>query len=493
MKKKIALIIAILVLALGIMSGCSSAELGYLDSYRKVAVLEEYTYTSTLKLDIDLQGSMLEDLTEEEQAVFNNFKSFDLRESAYADNQNNRFITTLYNKDDDSELTSLIYEQGIYYLHLPGIINLLSPALEEEEQQQLTKALEGAEWLTFDYAALMEDSASYPTYYDQDALLENARPLNNMIYRYLNGVAKDCYGAFNSSMITKNGKGYVLEMDTEDIYPLVLSFCKTTLNNSENIAAYTNTFLSGLSDDEKAALTAFETTPEELQTQINDFLPTIQEDRDEMIAQLDNPQTKAYFDAAIANFAGSSLTNSIYPTTRGYRIKNEVKLLFNDYDYTNDDGNTTLAMNLIYNTDINKNGTAEITLPAAEDTISYEKFAANLPVYQSLEIYVQDQEYYYTSEKAILGTSDYDSGDIQALVKEGRVYLPLRAIGQLFGENVGWDDSVKKAFIVTDGKRTYMNSITQNGSVFCQLREFTKLGYTITWDQDYKIVGMYKS
>lgn len=493
MKKKMVLIIALLVLALGILSGCSTAELGYLDCYRKVAALEQYTYTSTLKLNIDLHGALFEDLTEEEQAVYNNFKSLDLRESAYADNLNNRFMTTLYYKDGGSELTSFIYEQGLYYWHLPGIIALLSPALDEKEQQQLTKALEGAEWLTFDYAALMEDSAAYPSYYDQDALLENARPLNNMIYRYLNGVAKDCYGAFNSSMITKDGKGYVLEMDTKDIYPLMLNFSKTTLNNSNAIASYTNNFLGSLSDDEKAALTAFDTTPEKLREKINELLPAIQEDREKLIAQLDNPQTKAYFDAAIANFAGSSFTNGIYPTTRGYRMENEIKLLFNDYDYTNDTGNTTLAMNLIYNTDINKNGTAEIILPPAEDSITYEKFSENLPLYQSLEIYVQDQKYYYSSEKAILGSTNYASGDIQALVKEGRVYLPLRAVGQLFGENVGWDDSVKKAFIITNGKRTYMNSIIQNGSVFCQLREFTKLGYNITWDQDYKMVGMYKS
>jgi len=493
MKKKIALIIAMLFLSLGIMSGCSTAELGYLDSYRKAAALEEYTYTSTLKLDIDLQGSLLEALTEEEQTVFNNLKSFDLKESGYADNRNNRFMTTLYYKDNGSELTSFIYEEGIYYLHLPGIINLLSPAMEEDEQKQLSQALGNAEWLAFDYAALTEDSVSYYTFYDPDALTKKALPFNNMLYNYLNGVAKDCYGAFKSSLITKDGTGYVLKMDSADIYPIFLDFYKATLNNYENIASYTNTFLGGLSDDEKEALAAFNTTPEELQEMINNFLPTVKEDREKMIAKLDNPQTKAYFEAGIAYFDGSSFTNAIYPTNNGYKIENDIDLLFNDYDYTNENGNGTMEMHLIYNTIINKNGNGEISLPAADDTISYEKFADNLPVYQALEIYVQDQEYYYSSKKAILGSTNYASGDIQALVKDGHVYLPLRAVGQLFGENVGWDDSVKKAYIIVDGKRNYMNSITQNSSVFCQLREFTKLGYNITWDQDYKMVGMYKN
>jgi len=488
MKKKLALIIVMLVLALGITSGCSSAELGYFDTYRKVESLPQYTYTSQIQMDLDIQGSLLEEMTAEDQALFNNFKSLDLTESAYADNQNSRLMTTLYHKDDGSELTSLILDQGNYYIHLPGLITWLSPGLEETEQKQLTKALGDAKWLTFSYNDLAGDATQANTFYSADLLTKNAVPFSNMLYNYIDGVAKDCYGGFSTSLISKDDKGYVLKMDTEDIYPLIVDFCKATLNNYENIATYTNVFLAGLSDDEKASLAAFDTTPEELQENINKPLATIQEDRESLIAEIDNPETEAYFDAAVAYFDGSSFTNAIYPTSNGYKLKNDIDILFNDYEYSAEAGNSTIKMHLIYNMDIDEDGTGEITLPPTEDTISWEQFAENLPTYQELEIYVQDQEYYYSSEKAILGTTNYDSGDIIALVKDGRVYLPLRAVGQLFGENIGWECCVKKAYIIIDGKRTYMSSITQNGSVFCQLREFSKLGYTITWDQEYKIV-----
>lgn len=67
------------------------------------------------------------------------------------------------------------------------------------------------------------------------------------------------------------------------------------------------------------------------------------------------------------------------------------------------------------------------------------------------------------------------------VVENGRTYLPLRLTADLLQEEVGWDKTTRTAYIMQDGKRVDMQGKLVDGSAFVAVRDFEKLGYTVTY------------
>ena len=75
--------------------------------------------------------------------------------------------------------------------------------------------------------------------------------------------------------------------------------------------------------------------------------------------------------------------------------------------------------------------------------------------------------------------NDYNSSDL--IIENGRAYLPLRLIAETLGEEVGWENSTKTPYVVQGGKRIDMKGKLQDGSAFVGIRDFEKLGYTVSY------------
>lgn len=67
------------------------------------------------------------------------------------------------------------------------------------------------------------------------------------------------------------------------------------------------------------------------------------------------------------------------------------------------------------------------------------------------------------------------------VVRDGRAYAPLRAVCDALGETVTWNKAERKAYISKDGKNIAMDAILENGKSFVGIREFEKLGYTVSY------------
>ncbi len=79
---------------------------------------------------------------------------------------------------------------------------------------------------------------------------------------------------------------------------------------------------------------------------------------------------------------------------------------------------------------------------------------------------------------AVFG-GDFDYTDL--VVKNGRAYLPLRAICDMLGEDVGWENATKTPYVMQNGKRVNMQGLLQDGRAFVGVRTFEQLGYTVTY------------
>ena len=83
-----------------------------------------------------------------------------------------------------------------------------------------------------------------------------------------------------------------------------------------------------------------------------------------------------------------------------------------------------------------------------------------------------------TAEGAYFGIN-YNWSDM--IVENGRAYLPLRVIAEMLGEEVGWENSTKTPYVMQDGQRIDMQGKLQEGRAFVGIRDFEKLGYTVTY------------
>lgn len=75
--------------------------------------------------------------------------------------------------------------------------------------------------------------------------------------------------------------------------------------------------------------------------------------------------------------------------------------------------------------------------------------------------------------------NDYNCSEL--MIENGRAYLPLRLIAGTLGEEVGWENSTKTPYVVQGGKRIDMKGKLQDGRAFVGIRDFEKLGYTVSY------------
>lgn len=65
---------------------------------------------------------------------------------------------------------------------------------------------------------------------------------------------------------------------------------------------------------------------------------------------------------------------------------------------------------------------------------------------------------------------------------DGKIYVPLRKTADIFNETVGWNAEGGYAYITKDGWECRMDGIVIDGSTYCHVREFEKIGYKVTYD-----------
>lgn len=79
---------------------------------------------------------------------------------------------------------------------------------------------------------------------------------------------------------------------------------------------------------------------------------------------------------------------------------------------------------------------------------------------------------------------DYDYESKQFYIIDGRIYLPMRYIAESFGETVEWDGQARKAYVVRGNEKIDMSGIIYDGTTYIKIRDFEKLGYTVSYEED---------
>jgi hypothetical protein len=93
---------------------------------------------------------------------------------------------------------------------------------------------------------------------------------------------------------------------------------------------------------------------------------------------------------------------------------------------------------------------------------------------------------YYSKYYTISLLDESNSAVVACKSINNRIYLPLRAIGELCGESISWDSTRKKAVIERGDQKTYVTGYldTTLGKTYVMIRDFEKLGYFVDYEID---------
>ncbi len=479
MKKRILAIAVTVMMMIAVLAGCTTADIGMLNLYGEMSAIKSAEVSG--KLDITMDKKAINDYITSlgiDSVPFNELKLGDKITFSYTGKVNTENLigvdlslnVTINNKTIPMGNIILKGDKGIYvskeyFLGIIEILTVVDPEMMKDGDQikQMANQIFGD--VKYIQIADASDLAEMGTVYmDQQYVLGQ----NEM--DFLTNTFKN----YSPGCVTQVSNGYKVSLTLEQM----LKICKGSIeyivnNNDDFINALTTYVNSG--GMEKYGID--KATGKELINEVKD-------NKVLFISQLN--MMKSYIETFMASdeikdFLQTSYSSTTTKVGSGYNGVENLNFVVKGKSLLKIDGESkTNPMNVTVNAPSGKVMTLD------ELTTSFEKVVNRVNPIEKADI-VWDKydtyalvEYTRGNEYPWLTGKDYER--IPYKMVSGSIYLPLRSLGEAFGEEVGWDNKVKKAYIVRNGKNIFMDGMVSEGKTFIKLRDFEKLSYKIDYE-----------
>ncbi len=510
--KKLVSIILLVTLSLNVFVGCSVEELGYVDLMQELSELDAYNVEGSFDISF---GGMLE----QEAGITNINSTYEMdvvNSTGYAE------IDMSLDVDDfefEKPLNFILNEDTVYIdkdllLGSMSLANdvLLKNTIENAEfdaklvDEKMEDELEGYEYIAYSLneATKMDLDFDMINIYDNlsiEELNSLSKDITNTFLEYL----KVAFVEFDSGFISKERSSYVFEVTPENAEEFAIQFIIYIYENKDLVYDETVTFLLSLyelfvpllpGDIDLPSKSVLEFT---LRAAKSSFLLEI----DKLYTQIELLKTGELSKM----FEGSYLKSEISEISNGYSQNVDIKLVVSADEITNLMKDELNAEELAIFEE-NEDGFVEMFTMKSESKIN--KLSKNpTPKLIDEDGVMQYNEFVEISEtiendlnpvesvtliwnnaadtsqmeiKRKNGKMNYDLSSY--VISENRIYLPLRQIAEMFGEEVTWDNQNKKAGVIRENTTVDMTGKIQEGSTFVKVRDFEKLGYTIEYSVD---------
>ena len=275
-------------------------------------------------------------------------------------------------------------------------------------------------------------------------------------------------------MVKEIGKDkFTLNVDKQGVLDNIKPLMVYYINNADKINTSMVGFLEGLDDEELAMLSL---TPEIR----SEAVSGLSKMTDEVVANPDK-----YLDQVDELAAAAKEGSGIMGDKTGIKIVME-KLGEENFAQTTDfafnmadpeNAGNVIDMEINSKTEVKGIDPFTVSIPET-NIISFTDLQKKMP--RTLNIDTGKKQYTVSQ-----GFSS-SSGNIDLRIEKGYTYLPVRTIGEALNETVGWDSHAKQAYVVKDGKNINMAGAIYNSRAFIKIRDFEKLGYTVTWNNETK-------
>lgn len=496
MRKKIAALLCALMCVMAF-TGCSKAEMQYLqmsaDMLQNMPVAETKG-TTTITMDFDALEKFMQDTASAmgvttavaEEFPFDGKETVQLDYTMTVDLNNLRILLDVdaTHKGKTYDFGKLYYGmEGMYITSqtLQGVYDLMQATMQQYSDNYMFD-----ETYAKDFKAIL-DKNEYICLYDIKELGLNTEELQAMmppangygdLYKAAFDLYKKGFANFTTGLVTEISNGFRIEATGEQVGQMVVSILDYTMQNPEPVLQALEEYI--LASGEMSGFTAQDVSD------LKDAFAEAKQDIESVRSIL--TQMKEIVSATLQQPAvASALKGFSYKAETTYN--HGVCTITEDYVMGNVCTITTKATT--------QKATSAVTYPAnatslddlmtqmQELTVKYNPVAGVEVMWiledESKEAFVSmvreddDLLFPYVAQEATLS---YD-------VENGRVYLPLRDICDELGIFVTWDKDTKtvSAYLEKENmdKAVKLETKLIDGTSYVGVREFEKLGYTVTY------------
>ena len=501
MRKKLAALLCA-VMCITAFTGCSSAELGYLqmsaDMMKNLAVCEASGKVN-VDLDVDAMRDYIADISEatgtadeETEELLKELEAFEGKKSAVVDYTLKMNMDTLeYYLDMGVTYEGKKYDMGELYFGMTDGIYLSSKTVWG--MYELVKDFGGIEADSYlldenfvkEFKATLDEN-KYINIMSPDEMglteeeLANAIPEGGFgdLYESVFEFYKNAFSGFTTNMVSEVSGGYKVQADGDAVAKLLVDLIDYVGNNFETVIDATTTYMmdvmkfTEVSEEEiaafKAEMDAVKSESETIKAQ-TDYLKQMVE------MAVEEPGLSDILDS-LAYEATVTKSGSTFDYKEAFSITH--------------DSNSVLK---VTSNNKMKAGSGKVVMPTTGiSTADFDEKMFDLeekynPVtgVSVLWGWEGDSEAILTKERAeeSFFTESYDEDITEYVVKDGRAYLPLRVICEALGETVEWNNAEKTAYVVREDGKTEMSGVLQDGKSFISVRDFEKLDYIVEFSK----------
>jgi hypothetical protein len=447
------------------LTGCGVNELGYLNLSKEVGSLTQFDFNNSTQvelskavtgedvdynIDLDIVGEVnIEDLN-------SMFMNFDL-------------MFKINDLGNENPLNFKITENKVY-ISKNSLLELIK--LEEifngtYENEKVIDELYNVELKNVDYI-MIADLSEYYSDIDHEIKYKD---MNDSAMNYLTSAFK----GFDSKLITKENNGYSIKLTSASAIEFIERIIMYISNNKDLVFDETIKYIENIYDDinmqELDSMT--DADKEAMLTELRGSRQEFYDFVDEAVLFLESEGLKTYEEM----FDGSEINEEIYKNGSSYVEKLQAELVVEDLIIGNIESNTEITQ-----ADIEKTSVSENYITADELEDIYNKTENKINPVQKLEMMWYPDS--YSAEVNKIRLDEQTDWDYQSFaIIEDRIYLPLRYIGESFGEEVMWDNENKKAYVVRDNVKIDMTGVLVDSTTMVKVRDFEKLGYKIGFTQ----------
>jgi len=518
-KKYYVLLVAILTMSLFV--GCATEELSFYKTYKELNALmlsEPLHSEGKVSFTVDtLPMEMIESSMDASELEMTNELITFINDNSFvytmdSDVQNKKAVVQLDLRSNSSDealpLFTVIRNVDTTYVKLDdyvdAIANIVSHYGSEEDVAEFNDAMyeivgeneyisiSDEELITF-YAGMLSSSMGQEqadVFMEQITMQlepEYQKEYSELYFSFLDQMLEKVYTNYSLDIVQKEDNNrYSMTFDADNIGETAIGFMDYSIENNQTLVNTLNTFLTNLSDEEYSMLVgayAMDMVSKKMLTEeLESMSDDLTENKEAYKAQLQdvleiyNSMYKAYIQGSKLQITYGKNNDVI---TRDLLFKIQV----NDPETQSVTFDATMTVNETYEAI----KPFDVEVPT-EHVFVLTEYLKSMP--KTMQIYIDDGMYTMVNfEKGKLSGTGYMS----AVIRDGVSYLPAQVIADEFGETIGWDNTLEKPYIVNGVINVYFDDfIVENAMPYVKVKEFEKIGYTIGWDEDLRLITIEK-
>jgi aspartate carbamoyltransferase regulatory subunit len=328
---------------------------------------------------------------------------------------------------------SVRIKDKVMYVRAAGILDIIELFSGPENTSQWRDLLGDAEWVSLseeEFASLanLPPGQNIGSIFDFNQQMKQKVTVQNLLDKLIADAFKD----YNSGCIANVHGKYTLTLKAADLDSVCSSLIKYCINNSDLIASCLKNYVKGLSAEQLELFGADENMRQQILSAIDGAAADIGTNRDAYLQYWQEINWDEYESVIY----GSQIVSSIEKTSTGYKNSTLIHVAANGLDIVLSTRQNTKAVQAI-----------EVEVPNT-GVVSYAELESQLPSTLKVEVDYS----YYCLEKGF--SSSY--GDIDVKTVDGSVYLPMRQLAEILGEEIVWDEQTGEAYILKNGQKISM-------------------------------------